>query len=71
MTGEWIPVSERVPEANTNVLVSCEFVREAWNSWDAMHVAQRRPDGRWIEEVESNEVKVVTHWMPLPARPTE
>jgi hypothetical protein len=66
----WIPVSERLPEESDLVLVATQYEQEVWGSWNGMHVASLR-DGKWREEVESNVVAVVTHWMPLPPHPAE
>ncbi len=59
---KWIPVSERLPEKNTLVLVHTEM--------DANHVASIDDGNEWFcnyggEWLFPN----VTHWMPLPEPP--
>lgn len=57
---EWIPVTERLPEKNTSVLVStdngivfqCLYAYDGWDLW------------------EGNEVNI-THWQPMPQPPKE
>ena len=58
MSGEWIPVTERMPEEEDEVLV-------AWGL--SVDVAIFR-DGRWFRIPQ--ELTKITHWMPLPAPPT-
>ncbi|MDU2707890.1 MAG: DUF551 domain-containing protein [Klebsiella grimontii] len=68
----WIPVSERMPEKNQNVLISVNFDSDLVEPLicSARYTGStfRRGDvtvkpGTGIEEV--------THWMPLPAAPQE
>lgn len=66
--GRWIPVSERLPEDETTVLVSHTNVgRHVWfGKWDGE--VWRRSDNL------SDDDKLhttVTHWQPLPAPPRE
>ena len=57
---KWIPVTERLPEKNTAVIVSDDngivfqalYAYDGWDLW------------------EGNEV-FITHWMPLPPPPKE
>jgi hypothetical protein len=65
---EWISVSERLPAENESVLVLAQYSEKVWGSCWANHVASHR-DGTWREDVESNVVSVVTHWMPIPPDP--
>ena len=52
----WIPVTERLPPPEVEVLVFS-------GDYDSgTHVASRDSDGLWFPGV--------THWMPLPAPPT-
>jgi len=60
----WIPVSERLPEAEAHVLV--------WA--DGTVQAQYRPDSlkyRWDCDTYGLSADEVTHWRPLPAPPEE
>ena len=70
--GKWIPVSERMPEKNQNVLISVNFDSDLVEPLicSARYTGStfRRGDvtvkpGTGIEEA--------THWMPLPAAPQE
>ncbi|MFB8477030.1 DUF551 domain-containing protein [Klebsiella michiganensis] len=70
--GKWIPVSERMPEKNQNVLISVNFDSDLVEPLicSARYTGStfRRGDvtvkpGAGIEEA--------THWMPLPAAPQE
>lgn len=55
---QWIPVTERLPEENTTVIVSedngivfqCLYAYDGWDLW------------------EGNEVNI-THWQPMPQPP--
>ena len=64
---KWIPVSERLPEEDQEVLV--------WNGggqclkpWQG-HVLCEYRNGEWRESQESDLYPGITHWMPLPAPP--
>ncbi len=63
----WIPVGERLPEEEQEVLV--------WNGggqclkpWQG-HVLCEYRNGEWRESQESDLYPGITHWMPLPAPP--
>ena len=65
---EWIPVTERLPEAGRKCLIANrEIVVRGW----------LRPDGVWKTGVSSDEVWSKfslfppTHWMPMPEPPKE
>lgn len=61
----WVSVKERLPEQNTDVLVSVDE-----NSDDCgMHVCDYY-DGKF-SRAEAGYIWGVTHWMPLPAPPTD
>ena len=60
----WIPVSERLPEVNTRVLVWGKEHKEAV-------VAVFNEDGIWAIAHGWGVVYGVTHWMPLPQPPKE
>jgi hypothetical protein len=70
---QWIPVTERLPiqsEHPGGVLVWQKFDRDIYGAWDGHHVAEyREKTGEWREFVESNAIRNVTHWMPLPEPP--
>ena len=66
-TNGWIPVGERLPEEEQEVLV--------WNGggqclkpWQG-HVLCEYRNGEWRESQESDLYPGITHWMPLPAPP--
>jgi len=64
---KWIPVTERLPEEEQEVLV--------WNGggqclkpWQG-HVLCEYRNGEWRESQESDLYPGITHWMPLPEPP--
>lgn len=78
-TQPWIPVSERMPDEDKNVLVSVHFLRleikhkTGWNdhikeSWYVDIASQI--DGEWTSASDEYKVSknrhIVTAWMPLP-----
>lgn len=69
MSGEWIPVEERLPEfaedvEETNVLgYYPEYPPTILIVW---YTGTRWEDG----DGSGDEMKAPTHWMPLPAPPT-
>lgn len=58
---EWISVKDRLPEEDIRVLVYLNTNR----SYTKMDT-DRRFEGKWVRWASD-----VTHWMPLPAPPTE
>jgi hypothetical protein len=57
----WIPVSERLPEEDVDVLVMTNY---------GMHVADLDEDGLWnASHGDSWQFPEPTHWMPLPEPP--
>ena len=57
----WIPVSERLPEEDVDVLVMTNY---------GMHVADLDEDGTWnASHGDSWQFPEPTHWMPLPEPP--
>ena len=64
---QWIPVSERLPELDVDVLVFngdyifvSQYYRSHWGSWDKVgHLV-------WVKD---SYAKNPTHWMPLPPAP--
>lgn len=65
MSGEWIPVTERLPERNGRVIVVDESgvnvgsYSPMLDDWWSLHGDRMAPGPE------------VTHWMPLPAPPTD
>ena len=57
--GGWIPVSERMPETMTSVLVTGTWFHHAVSFWDG---------ASWCD---LDYEPPVTHWMPLPAAPKQ
>lgn len=59
--GKWIPVTERLPEGDKEVLVTSD--------WGFLYIAEYEVFsdgvGRWSETVEGRFIDV-TAWMPLP-----
>jgi hypothetical protein len=61
IAGRWIPVSERLPEEDVDVLVMTNY---------GMHVADLDEDGLWnASHGDSWQFPEPTHWMPLPEPP--
>ena len=60
MMGEWIPVSERLPEEEQRVLV--------WSQSNGLHIAYLDLWQQW-RDADDNHGKKITHWMPLPKPP--
>lgn len=58
---QWIPVSERLPQDDEDVLV--------WVNGTHRDMAYR-DEGVWYDE-EHNHLKNITHWMPLPKPPKD
>jgi hypothetical protein len=60
---QWIPVEERLPEEDVDVLVMTKY---------GMHVASLDEDGLWnASHGDSWEFPNPTYWMPLPEPPAE
>ena len=59
--GLWIPVTDRLPQDDEDVLV--------WVNGTHRDMAYR-DEGVWYDE-EHNHLKNITHWMPLPEPPKE
>lgn len=64
---EWINVKDELPEDNKTVLALCKD--------GSMFVGKRMSYGVWQIWTAKKSTKIVqrtvTHWMPLPALPTE
>ena len=60
----WIPVSERLPERGTSVLVIQDKFRPAFTG-------MMLEDGDWIEDGEGFQIDVPAYWMPLPPAPEQ
>lgn len=70
--GEWIPVSERMPEKNQDVLISVNFDSDLVQPL----VCSARYTGSTFRRGDAtvkpgSGVEQATHWMPLPAAPQE
>lgn len=79
MIGEWIPVGERLPKEYETVLVATDggvsagevrfpfddYMEEPW--WMVFKDRRCRVTTTWAGFVRLSDV---THWMPLPAPPT-
>ena len=65
--GHWIPVTERLPEDDTDILVYCVDGEES------RIVAVNYANGVWFDCIFNTVmvVKNITHWMPLPKPPQE
>lgn len=64
MEMNWIPVKDRVPDSQKNVLVWCGYV----------DMASYQRGGFWVFDRETGigfDLGSVTHWMPLPEGPEE
>lgn len=59
---EWVRVSERMPKEEDRVLL----YSPDWGPLTAIRIGYVY-EGRWYDE--SDRVKNVTHWMPLPPPP--
>lgn len=64
---QWIPVSERLPEIYTHVLVHIPWEKP----FTAVHEGWRCPHGDWYADGFTRTPREVTHWMPLPEPPKE
>lgn len=60
----WIPVSERMP-TNDNEVLTLTGDRECWlASW-------RADANEWLYLVDGSALETVTHWQPLPPLPAK
>ena len=67
--GEWIPVTERLPEpdkTDSNGFAVQYLVMNGWRK-----AVARRTDKYWVLFGTSIVLEYVTHWMPLPEPPKE
>jgi dipeptidyl aminopeptidase/acylaminoacyl peptidase len=64
---QWIPVTERLPDVDATVLVAIETPSGRHVSFLSRH----RQDGFWTHADGDIDEINVTHWMPLPAPPTD
>jgi hypothetical protein len=71
MGNPWIPVSERLPDRNVNVLVCIPAADEK------IYIASLDEGGMWFssdpaaDAYSLGEHGAPSHWMPLPAPPRE
>lgn len=64
---QWIPVSERLPEIYTHVLVHIPWEKP----FTAVHEGWLCPHGDWYADGFTRTPREVTHWMPMPKPPKE
>lgn len=68
-----IPVSERLPEDCSEVLVYIEFARDGFGDWGvgSCLIGDWSIWGQCCQEEEGHEdeKRTVTHWLPLPPKP--
>ena len=62
---EWIPVEDRIPEADGYVV--CIAKRNPFSRFMPM-VARIEKNG-WVNPMTEQYISEVTHWMPLPPPP--
>jgi hypothetical protein len=65
----WIPVKERLPEADEYDARGYAVPYLVMNGW--MRVTARRTKDYWVLFGDGAVLKYVTHWMPLPEPPKE
>ena len=69
----WIPVSERLPDDGTPVLITYVGIYDGKLYSDGVaiwSVEENGYNGGWLWELDRSEVAVkTTHWMPLPEPP--
>jgi hypothetical protein len=73
MDAKWIPVKEQLPEHDTNVLIAVRrkdgevVVKEVlFVDWSLPH---EPADPRFADDCGGEDLKDVSHWMPLPEPP--
>jgi len=69
MSGEWIPVSERWPDDESEVLVVFKN-RSLGVGFAVFHHLDENEQPKWTDG-NGFELRQPTHWMPLPAPPTD
>lgn len=62
--GRWIPVSERLPECDDFVLVTCKM--PFGNLCTYLEILRRTNDGSWTDNLDYYSPDSVIAWMPLP-----
>lgn len=60
----WIPVTERLPEDDTDVLAFCGTTGKFYETAYLCY-------GKWFDCWDGTEIVCVTHWMPLPTPPKD
>lgn len=65
----WIPVSERLPDDETELLVAFED-RSLGVAFAVFHHLDKNWKQKWTDG-NGIELKQPTHWMPLPAPPSQ
>ena len=66
---DWIPVTQRLPDDETELLVAFED-RSLGVAFAVFHHIDENDGPKWTDG-NGNELKQPTHWMPLPAPPTD
>ena len=70
MSGEWISVSERLPTEGVDVLVSSPCPNSDTPNIDIASWGSEGKQGTVWREADCGRIEP-THWMPLPAPPTD
>lgn len=66
----WIPVAERMPKEAVEVFVGC-FTKRGEVIFHAAAKWRRLPSGAWAWEDDDCVIHHPTHWIPIPAPPTD
>lgn len=64
----WINIENELPKELVEVIV---FEKGRFKSLDVFYLAMINEEGLWVETLDDEILKNVTHWMPLPEPPNE